>query len=412
MQHLFSIALVIYLIFYSFEGLIRYGFHLVGADYLIFIRDAILMLPMIAIFITQFLRRNIHPAYIIFFLVILLHGTVMMLNTGVFLAVAYGAKMLMTLVAGAIGMRTFFNPGRKTLITITIIWIISMGAVFVDKYYVDFPWMGMETNIGDIKVDIGRDWQVSGADKRAGGFMRSSINVATIIPLIAIMLVFNLKYLPLRVMVGALTIPVLIWTTQKGPIIAYMLVLGLLSINPKRPLNMLRLGLFLTIIMAVALPEIFDGYTMPSTGGVFSLSSFYLRIEWMWPNAWIWIHSHEAFPFGVGLGGISGAQRLYAINDMNAADNIFILMYAYFGVMTFVYLGAVLVTAIKINSTPSNDTSQAMATLVFLFGYGCVISLLEDQMATVFMGAALACICEKIKTSRQNNINNQGLIAI
>jgi hypothetical protein len=34
-----------------------------------------------------------------------------------------------------------------------------------------------------------------------------------------------------------------------------------------------------------------------------------------------------------------------------------------------------------------------MATLVFLFAYGCVISILEDQVASLFLGAALADIC-------------------
>ena len=106
------------------------------------------------------------------------------------------------------------------------------------------------------------------------------------------------------------------------------------------------------------------------TEGVFSFSSFYQRIEEMWPQAWRWIHYHEAFPFGVGLGGISGAQRLYALNDMNAADNMFILMYAYFGVMSFVYLGLSGRDCIAATSHGeqwfTKHTAQAMATLVFL----------------------------------------------
>lgn len=75
-----------------------------------------------------------------------------------------------------------------------------------------------------------------------------------------------------------------------------------------------------------------------------------------------------------------GADYLIFIRD--AADNIFVLMYAYFGVMTFVYLGAVMVAAVKVKDDNEINTKQAMATL--------------------FMGAALACICEKIKNSRQN----------
>jgi hypothetical protein len=288
------------------------------------------------------------------------------------------------------------------LILFVFLWLVTLGGVLADKYFVDVPWMGLETDIGDVQVDIGRDWMVSGADKRAGGLTRSSINAATVLPLLAIVLMFNVKNIPLRVAVALLTIPGLLWTTQKGTILAWMLMLVVMALHIKRPFNMLRIGLFAVIVLAVALPQVFEGTTMPQAEGVFSLSSFYLRIEWMWPGAWVWIHAHEAFPFGVGLGGISGAQRLYVpLSEMNATDNVFLLMYGYFGVMAFVYLGAVLVLAAKVKNDGAADTTQAMATLMFLFGYGCVISLLEDQMATLFMGAALACLCAKVKSQQQ-----------
>src|SRR5947207_2665300 len=101
MQSVLSFALIIYLLFYVFEGLIRYGFNLLGADGLIFMRDAVLLVLLVILLIQQFLRRKMHPAYIIFFLVILIHGVVMVLNIGSVMAVVYSAKMLMTLLAGA-----------------------------------------------------------------------------------------------------------------------------------------------------------------------------------------------------------------------------------------------------------------------------------------------------------------------
>jgi hypothetical protein len=316
--------------------------------------------------------------------------------------VIYSVKMLMTLVAGALLADRILKPSRVMLALFSFLWLASFIGISLDKYYVEFPWTGLETFIGDVKVEISRDWQISGVDKRAGGFMRSSINAATVMPLLAFVLMFNLRRWPLKLLVALLTIPAVVWTTQKGPIIAYLLTLMLLAVYPKKPIPLLRLGVWAMLALVVGLPIILSGNSMPSAnGGVFSFSSFYQRIEQMWPEAWQWIHYHEAFPFGVGLGGISGAQRLYALNDMNAADNMFILMYAYFGVMSFVYLGFIGIVALLTPGKSSKSAAQAMATIVYLLAYGCVISLLEDQMASLFLGAALAWLCKEIRSNRQ-----------
>ena len=402
MQRVFSLALAVYLVFYTFEGLIRYGFHLIGNDNLIFVRDALIIVPLLCIFIQQLFRKEVHPAFIIFAGVVVLHGIVMILNIGSVIAVVYSAKVMVTLLAGAIGWATLLKPGKAMLALMMILWLVSWGAVFADKYYMDMPWTGLQATIGEVNVDISRDWQMSGADKRAGGLMRSSINVACIVPLLAVILIFNLKNLPLRVGIALGTLPVLYWTTQKGAIIAYLLLLGLMALHPRHPLGVLRAGVFLTIALAVLLPLTLPGYTMPSTQGVFSFSTLYLRIEEMWPHAWAWIHAHDAFPFGVGLGGIGGAQRLYDPNNWIATDNIFIFMYGNFGMMTAVYLGAVLVMVARVKSDAPGTAAEAMAILVFLFGYGCVLTQIEDQASSLFMGAAIAYLCQEARHNQKS----------
>jgi hypothetical protein len=401
MQTLLSTSIAVYIVFYVFESLIRYGLNIVGADSLIFLRDAVLIIPLLLIFIHQLLHRTIHPAYFIFAFIIVLHGTVMVLNIGSFMAVAYSTKMLMTLLAGALCVNILMQPSRMVVLFLFVLWAVSWVGILIDKYYVEFPWIGMTANIGDVVIEISRDWMISGESKRAGGFMRSSINAATIEPILALILIFNLRSKSLRILVALLTIPALIWTTQKGPIVAYLLTLALIALAYKRPINALRMGVMLTLVLSVVLPIVLPNYTMPVAEGVFSFSSFYLRVESMWPEAWVWIRLNEVFPFGVGLGGISGAQRMYAPNDLNAADNIFILMYAYFGVMSFVYLGGVLMMVMRVKNDGSAGVAQAMALLVFLFGYGCVISILEDQMASLFLGAAIAYLSHALSRKPQ-----------
>ena len=160
--------------------------------------------------------------------------------------------------------------------------------------------------------------------------------------------------------------------------------------------------MFIFVIMLVILcPLVLPGYVMPHASGQFSLMSFYDRIENMWPEAWVWIHKHEIFPFGVGLGGISGAQRLYAIEEVNSADNLFIFMYANFGIMTFLYLGWLLKIMIMVRSSTSWSCQTAAAIVCYVMSYGVFLSLIEDSMTVMIVGAAIAWV--SIKTTETQN---------
>jgi hypothetical protein len=397
MQALLSLGLIIYLIFYVFEGVIRYGFNMIGADALIFTRDLCLLLPLIGLFFTQMLNRKVHKVFLVYFMVIIIHGTVMMINIGSILSVIYTAKMLMTMIVGAILCDMLLTPSRRFVKFILALWLITFVGVLLDKFFVEMPWMGLQAQIGDISVDVSRDWMVEGADKRAAGFMRSSINAATFIPLFAILLMFHLRSLMLRIIISVAAVVSMYWTTQKGAIIGYILVPMCIVAWPKRPIEPLRVMYFISLAMMIIFPIVLSGTNIDSAGGVFSFSSFNDRLTWMWPNAWRWIRQNDAFPFGIGLGGISGAQRLFAPYLYNAADNMFVLMYAFFGMLSFFYFGWLSWRVIKLGHPNDAPTTQAVATLVFLMAYGIVISILEDQMASLFMGACMWWVYEQSK---------------
>ena len=82
----------------------------------------------------------------------------------------------------------------------------------------------------------------------------------------------------------------------------------------------------------IALPLFTSGLLVVDSGGVFSFASFAMRISDTWPDAWRGSCNNQVFPFGVGLGGIGGAQRFFAENFFNPSDNLFIFIYANFGV--------------------------------------------------------------------------------
>ena len=404
MQLIIYSSLLIYLSFYLFEGVIRFALNFVGADYFIFARDIILAVPLIIVFFQQVIQKKINPAFGIFFTIIILHGSISLLNIGSVFTVLYSIKVLMTMLAGAVFAPYLLSPPPWVLRVIFALWLITFFAVLADKYFVDYPWMGMETTIGDIQVEISRNWEVVGADKRAGGFMRSSINVAIIEPLLAFLLIFNLRAILPRLLVMAVTFATLFFTTQKGAFLAFFLTCGALLLPKNWQIPVLKLGVTLAIILLIVLPIILPQFIMPhgnSAKGVFSFESFYMRIEDVWPSAWQWIARHEVFPFGVGLGGIGGAQRFYAISSLNYADNMFILLYAYFGVMSLVYLGFLWWKIVRLPAIISDNVLCATSIILFLLVYGCVLSIIEDQMASLFLGAAIAIVFDKKYYARE-----------
>jgi hypothetical protein len=395
MQRLLTIAICIYCAIYAFEGVVRYGLNLVGADSFIFLRDGALIITLIMVGAHQFLTRKLHPAFLVYFFIVLLHGIVFVANFQLLPPALLGAKVFLSTLAGAVGASRFMRPSRALVIFFMLLWIGTFVGVALDKFGVSFPWVALTTVIDDVQVDVGRDWQIEKEDSgyRAGGFTRSSIHAANIAPLLALILIFNLRWIMLRLLVGALSLPAIYWTTQKGSLVAYAVVAAILAIFRQHSTTPLKGAFLLFLLLAIALPLTLPGYHMnEGNAGGFSNMSFNLRVEMMWPQAWIWINQHGVFPFGVGLGGISGGMQLFARENFNAADNIFIFMYAYFGMFAIIYLCLTLWAYFRVPTDNDSSDRQALATLLFIIIYGCVLSMLEDQMTGLFFGAALGWI--------------------
>ncbi len=395
MKILIYCGLAIYFAFYLFEGPIRYGFNIIGADYLIFIRDLVLVsLIILLILIKQSDYKISYKPFLIFAIIIFVHGFVSFVNLRNSFIIFYCIKLFFSGLAGAVLSPYIINPPHKVVKAVFILWIITIAGVFLDKYFIEYPWTGLATTIGDVQVDISHNWEISGADKRAAGFMRSSINVAIIVPMLAFMLMLNASSFAARMGIMVMTMLTVYWSTQKASIIAFALVGLLLIAAYRHKAAALKIGISFGLILAVTLPIILPHFIMPSTEGMFSLNTFYMRVEEMWPKAWKLIESRELFPFGIGLGGISGAQRFYDQYEANAADNMFVFMYAFFGVLSFIYIGWLWWVSMRVSNKGAPATIYALSIVMFISFYGVALSMLEDQMVTLFLGAAAVWIAK------------------
>ena len=393
MQSLFSLCAVIYLMIYAFEGVIRYGLYNIGASNAILLRDGLIIGPLLLLLAAQATRTRVHPAFFAFGAIVGLHGLVSTLNFHNLFPAIYGAVLLLNVLFGFIAAKALVLPSRRVVLLWGVVWVVSVVAVVLDKFFVTFPWTGLETHIGGISVDVSRGWDISdGFAKRAAGFTRSSISAAMLLPTIALIIALRMRSYLLRTLMLFMTVAAVFMTTQKGAVAAIAAVALILATPGFMRYRLLCWAALGFAILDVALPIFTSGLLVDSNGGVFSLASFGMRITDTWPDAWRWISDNNLFPFGVGLGGIGGAQRFYAADFFNPSDNLFIFLYANFGVLSFVYLGWALWQAWHQPPETQSIAITPLAILVFNLGYGAALSMLEDQVSQLFFGASVGML--------------------
>ncbi len=390
---LFAAAAVCYLGVYALEAPIRYVLYNAGKDNLILLRDGFIVGPLALLIAAYALRLRLHAAVVVFGMLVVFHGLVLMGTIGSALAVGYGIKIVINLLFGFFIASLLLQPGNKVLTFLALIWCITILGVCLDKFVMTFPWTGIKTIVGDLNVDVSHDWEIQDPlARRVAGFTRSSISVAAFMPSLAIVLMSRTRRWLLRAFIMMGSVGVVALTTQKGSIIAFAPIAAVLCLPSAYRLKLLRFGCIAFIVAAVALPFLVMNLHMAHGTGVFSTESIYLRIAYTWPLAWQWIMHHGMLLFGVGLGGIGGPMRVYAPDNFNPADNVFLLLYAYFGVFAFLYLILIAYLVLRRVTGSQERAVTATAIVAFIFGYGGVVSIIEDQSAALFLGAALGVL--------------------
>ncbi|WP_445682827.1 hypothetical protein [Radicibacter daui] len=389
----FALSAVFYLGIYTLEAPVRYGLYLVGKDSLILLRDGLMFGPLVVLALVQLTTTRLHPAFLAAGVLMTFHGLVLVGTQGSLMGAAYGAKILMNVLFGFFAAGLLIAPRGWVLKAFVVFWVLILIGALLDKFVMTFPWTGMATVVGDLSVDVSKDWQISDPfARRVAGFTRSSIAVAAVLPCLSIVLMCRLKNVWARAAIALPALAGVFLSTQKGSLIAFLPIAAILCLPAALRLAWLRICFVAFLVLAAGLPLFTHGLSLDHGRGVFSMESLYLRIVYTWPDAWAWIEHHQMMWFGVGLGGIGGPQRLYAPDQFNPTDNIALLLYAYFGLFALLYLAFIVRLALRPATGDLPRVEAALAILAFAFGYGIVLSLIEDQSASLFLGAALGTL--------------------
>jgi len=382
-----TFALWVTIVLSTLEGPVRYTLSQIHLDSIIFLRDALLVAALVIFVVLREHTSKLPVSLAVFTILMGIHSFVSYMNIHSLIPAVYGIKMFLPALCGFLAPKSFFRPSQNLIKLVTVLWIITVTGATLDKFWLDYPWVGLNVEFGDVEVYLGRDWQ-SGALERVAGLTRSSINLAIILPLLTCILMTAVKSRLLRAILCFATVCVLYWSTQKGAILGFAFALVCFVLSRPQAAAPLKFAVVFSIMLMVFAPTVLIHFEMPKNSGTFSFESFNERISWMWPDAWTWIGKFSPL-MGVGMGGIGGAQRFYAPLERNAADSLFIFLFANCGIASIFYLLATGWAALNANVRRLRDDGIAMTGLIFLLMYGVVVTLVEDQIGAMWLGAAL-----------------------
>jgi hypothetical protein len=382
------LGFVVFVGFTTVEAPLRYAFTLVGAPWLIYFRDVAILLAMLALACQQFWRHQLQPAFVVFALLIFFHGIASFLLCGVPVAVLMGMKTLLAALFGAVFLPTLLKRKGYISLFFLALWLITAIGIIADYKGYAMPWKGMNATVGDYTVVINKKWNFEGED-RIGGFARDSVTAGMLAAFFGAYALLFSRSLLFRLAAGTATLALIYLTTSKGGVLAFLLTLiaCLLPMQKSQLLNKVLLACAFAAM--IFLPVVLPNYLMPSSPAV--LTSFFDRVERVWPSAWHNIDVHS-WIFGAGMGNIGVGQQYLRFEGVDTADNLFVLAYGYFGLLSVLYLGVPFLAALRRKSPVDAVGRYAIITLIYIFAYGIVANVIEGSISAFMMASAFQAL--------------------
>ncbi len=392
-------GIVVFFMITTFEGPLRLGLQAIHAPFLVYLRDAAMVVTMLD-YLSRNARRHALPLLLIAGL-FLIHAAIGLYCTGDYRQVAFGAKFLMACFYGAVIAPTLLRPTPLLLWFFAGILGSALLGLAINAIVGQMPWSGLTYYVGDVKVSATRLDLAAGAERMAG-FSRSAASLATLVSFLSIYAVMVFRSIWFRWATFAIAMPALYLTNNKASMAAYLIVMLFYQfIGQYRP-TLMKAFLGAAYLMMILTPVAFVGIriNMPNAETL-SFYSFVDRVDHSWPEAWSLIFDHGLGLLGRGIGGIGTAQRAFAPDLFNAADNFFIYLTAYFGIFALVYIGYV-ITAVSRATFPSprRDVDIAFIILALIGLAGVTSQVLEETTASVYLGAAIAMVVSAVPPRR------------
>ena len=394
----------LYIIIIVFEGVIRYILNLFKIPEALYIKDFILiLLIMYGIKQTKFNKKHL-----ILFLIISISFIISIVYVGNFAQIMFFVlKVLTPFLAGILQYNNILADMKNKKLFYIFCFIMTILGVYLN-YFVNFPWEGLEYEIGNKTITATRQWSTLG-QKRIAGFSRSSINAATQIIILAMLIQVDKKNNRFfKLLCCTLTIGAIALTTTKGIIITSIIfyINDFLNIEKikKIIIKILIIIMIILPIFSTVCEPIFDFLKENLEYEVYIkyFDSFKARLMGVWPASFELLAKHGNKILGRGLGGIGASQYNFEINLCLPADNMFVYLYVTFGVFSILIYYCIIDFISKISLKNKSDyTNIIYNILLIICSYGIVGNILEESLLCILFGACIGFILKNIGRKKE-----------
>lgn len=396
-----------YLVTFVLESPIRYALSLAKAEWVFYMRDVAVLVTVGAIAFWGLVNARTNWLLIVIVDVLLLHSFVSLIYVGNVFQLAFGLKLFLPLLFG-VACFTFLHGRLEVLKTpfVILFWLACIGIAI--NFFTDFPWKGLEYNVGNSTLMGVKEWY-SGGYRRLYGFSRTSANVAVQVLVLGCFLVIFLHGKLIKVIVWSTAGVAIVLSTTKGVFVAYILMTAFFLARYASPATQQHYlsGLVVLLAVIVILPCI-SFFAEPRDEWVkviltSPLRSFGERIATMWPEGLALVLDKGNVLLGRGIGGVGVAQLLFEGGAYHPGDNLFIYGYLLFGVLIVPYLAIIVFTAQKLRPQSSQEDAFYTTVLLAYLTYGITTSVPESGEFQLFFGLVLGRILQVSRAGRQRN---------
>ncbi len=313
----------------------------------------------------------------------------------------FGLWVVVPLLFGAVAAPYIFSsPDSYTRMIWWLFWIAALG-VLVNPI-IHYPWIGASLHFSGVDLSVARHWY-TGVFQRYPGFSNASFAAASQLAVFAIWLFVTLRSRRLAVLVWLVAGMGILFTTSKGPLLAYLVVSAYFftqSISHRRMQHLFVVGwisaLWMTLFALVLLPlsTLFVHYDPSFHHGWQRLmfTSFGDRLNWMWPNSLRLLSTSWEWGTGRGLGGIGAPQQYFDPVHYLAGDNLFVYLAVDLGVI----LTLVLMMALGVRLTRAFACGRLHPLIfpltLFTLAYGIVVNVVEEPLLLFVLSVCIVAL--------------------
>jgi hypothetical protein len=324
--------------------------------------------------------------------------------------ILFGWKIFLPILIGLGSYYVFVENLNKIKRVFLGLYVIAISGMFIN-YFVEFPWEGFTYTLDMYKIEATRIEEVAAFGiKRLAGFNRFAFDAAIQIILLSVFLVVHIKSNLYKIIIWAVAGLAILLTTSKGIMLSYLLIsilLGLQATDKKiiSYYSLYRKMFLIFIILAILLPFLFKfnlSYgilTLPDEINDMLFTSFTMRLYDIWPELLDLLQQYGNLVLGRGLGGVGQSQIFFENYLYNPADNIFLYLYAQFGLLGGIYL---FYFYFKSRSLNSNNELYLCLLVFIILQYGITTNIFESPSLCLAVGFVLAHLNNsKLRTEYQ-----------